>query len=411
MSSSCLATPHVSRAANRTKLTISNGAPQYQQVLTDLATEFRRESPEIEVDFVVAGDSWDPLLQNTLRGSLVGDLPDGTWQSLTYAPLLAKRGIAQPLTTQFGGSSEFEAMGLPKDMVEASMRGGQVFAMPFGTTVPIVYCNMDLLRRGGYSKTNAPGTWDEIAEVGAKVAVLGNPINGGYIAYPSTNAWMFQNLLASFGGQMMTADQREIAFDGPEGLRALEVLWQLGAASNIDMTHPQAINAFSAGSEGFLITSASATKAVSKAAAGSFDFQVGQFPVHGENGRLIGAGHGFMVFTKDPERQKALGQFMKLALSPTGQMILARNTGYMPVNILALKDAKFLEEYLSINPYHRAIVERLSITGDQFSFPSENTVKIVEMIAETMRQVVVHQAKPAQALASMADQTRKLIKT
>jgi len=116
-----------------------------------------------------------------------------------------------------------------------------------------------------------------------------------------------------------------------------------------------------------------------------------------------------MTFAKDPERQKAMWRFMRFAAEPEGQMILASMTGYMPVNVKALNDSEFLKAYLAINPYHRPIVERLAITGDQFSFPTDNTVKIVDMMADVMRQVVRHDTKPDQGLAAMAEQSRKLL--
>ncbi|NTE66238.1 hypothetical protein G6M85_11525, partial [Agrobacterium tumefaciens] len=53
--------------------------------------------------------------------------------------------------------------------------------------------------------------------------------------------------------------------------------------------------------------------------------------------------------------------------------------------------------------------ERLTITGDQFSFPSNNTVKIVQTMADEMHDVVTHRTKPEAALERMATQTRKLL--
>ncbi|AYG61699.1 hypothetical protein [Rhizobium jaguaris] len=127
------------------------------------------------------------------------------------------------------------------------------------------------------------------------------------------------------------------------------------------------------------------------------------------NGRLAGAGHGFFMFTKDAAKQKVLWEFMKFATGQKGQMILAKNSGYMPINILASKDPAFLDAYFRINPYHRGVVERLAITGDQFSFPSDNTVKIVQMMADQMHDVITHRIGADEALARMASQTRKLL--
>lgn len=408
---SAMTVPALSRASDPMKLTIAVSASSYTDMLNQLGQQFTMENPDVSVSFVESAADWDTLLQSTLRGAIVGDLPDGTWQSLTYTTLLAKNTVAQPLDDLSGGVSQLAALGLSQALVEGSSSRGHIYAIPFGTTIPVIYYNMDLLHRAGYSAATPPATWDEIIAIGKKVATIDPKISGGYFEYDATNAWMFQNLVATHGGRMMNPEQSDIAFDGPEGQAALDVLSRFGDTSTVDMTRDQARQAFNAGSMGMLVRSASGTTSVAKAAKGHFELQVGLLPVPSAEGRLVGAGHGFMMFAKDAHKQEALWRFMKFAAGPKGQMILAKNTGYMPVNILALKDPKFLKQYLSINPYHRAIVEQLAITGDQFSFPSANTVKITDMIAAEMRGVVVHQETAKQALATMASTARELLKS
>ncbi|MDX8443208.1 extracellular solute-binding protein [Mesorhizobium australafricanum] len=410
VSAAALAAPAVLRAEEKLTVTISHGAPTYQALIAELSSQFALENPSMAVKFVADGDNWDPLLNSTLRASVVGALPDGTWQSLTYARILANRKIAQPVNQFIGNDiKNLQAMGLSKPMIEATTVGSNVYCLPYGTTIPIVYCNMDLLRKAGYSKPQPPSTWDEIHQIGVKVAAMRGNINGGYIEYSSTNAWIFQNLLASYGGRMMNEAQTAIAFDGGEGLQSLQTLFRFGDIGTTDMTIDQARQAFNAGVTAMHIRSASGTTSVAKATAGSFDLAVAQFPLPGPNGRLVGAGHGFFMFAKDPAKQKVVWEFMKFATSSKGQLILAKNTGYIPTNLMALDDRAFLDQYFKINPFHRSVVERLAITGDQFSFPSDSTVKIVQMMANEMRNVVTHKAKPNEALTRMVAQTRKML--
>ncbi|MCP1835456.1 multiple sugar transport system substrate-binding protein [Bradyrhizobium sp. USDA 4532] len=399
-----------SRAAAR-KLTLKISTPigTYQKMLGELARRFTSANPDIVIEFVAKGENWDPLLQTTLRDGLISDLPDGTWQSLTYAPLLARRGYAQPFDSVAGGSTVFAELGLSSALLEAVSAGGEIHAMPFGTTVPVIYYNMDLLNRVGYTSPSLPSTWEDIIALGVKVAALDRTINGGFVEYDASNAWMFQNLIATFGGRMMKSDLSEIAFDTAEGLRALEVVWRFGEVSTVNMTREQARQAFNAGACGILVRSASGVTSVAKAAHGRFEMKVGRLPVPAAGGQLVGAAHGFMMFTKDWERQKALWAFLRFAAGPEGQMILARHTGYLPVNLMALKDPAFRNQYLAVNPYHAAILDQLAITTDQVSFSSDNAVKITDMMTELIRLVLVHRIQPKAALATMAEQTRKLL--
>ncbi|MBS7705592.1 extracellular solute-binding protein [Chelatococcus asaccharovorans] len=398
-------------AASPIELSISHGAPTYLNMLNALGTAFHADHSGMGAKFIADGDNWDPLLQNTLRESVVGALPDITWQSLTYARILAKRSVAQPLNEFAGDANAVENLGISRALVETTLVDGKIFALPFGTTIPVVYYNMDLLRKAGYQKPTPPTTWDEMIAIGRQVAALGGNINGGYIEYTSTNAWIFQNLLASLGGHMMNAKQTEIAFDGDEGLEAMRILARFGEINNVDMTQEQSRQAFNAGVSGIQIRSASGISSVVKAAAGHFELQIGEFPISSSAGRLVGAGHGFFMFTKNPDRQKASWEFLKFAAQAKGQAILAQFTGYMPINLLTLNDPAFLDQYFKANPYHRAIVKSLAVTGDQFSFPSDNTVKIVEMMADEMRKVVTKREKPEDSLATMATETRKMLQS
>ncbi|WP_413993260.1 extracellular solute-binding protein [Labrys okinawensis] len=410
ISSAVLVTPAVLRAAQKTTVTISHGNPTYQALLSELTTQFGNDNPSMAIKFVADGDNWDPLLNNTIRASIVNSLPDGSWQALTYAGILANRKIAQPLNQFFGNDTKnLEAMGLSKAIIEATTVAGSVYCLPYGTTVPVVYCNMDLLRNAGWSQAQPPSTWDEIHEIGSKVLAKGGNVNGGYLEYSGTNAWMFQNLLTSYGGRMMNDAGTEITFAGSEGLQALRTLERFGEITKTDMTKEQARQAFKAGATAMHVQSASGTTSTAKAAAGRFELAVGQFPVSSPNGRLAGAGHGMFMFTKDPAKQKVVWEFMKFATTQKGQLILANNTGYMPINLLALKDQAFVDAYFKINPHHRSIVERLAITGDQFSFPSDNTVKIADMMADVSHDVVTHRVEPAAGLDRMATETRKLL--
>lgn len=405
-----LAMPAVlARASDKVNLTFSTPITSYGDMLAELSGTFNAQSSTATIAFEGKGDNWDPLLQVTLRDGLVGAMPDGTWQSLTYASLLARRGIVQSANGVMGGPEKLKEIGLSNALIDATVVDGNVYGLPYGTTVPVLYYNMDLLRKAGYAKAEPPVTWDEIHEAGLKVLTLGGNINGGFVEYDATNAWIFQNLLSSFDGRMMNADETEIAFNGPEGLQSLQTLWRFGEINNIDMTREQARQAFNAGASAIHVRSASGTSSVAKAAQGQFELKVGQFPVPSSSGRLVGAGHGFFMFAKDPERQKAAWEFIAFAAGPVGQMVLAKHTGYMPINMLALNDPKFLDQYFAINPYHRSVVERLAITGDQYSFPTDNTVEIVTMMSDEMRKVVTHKESPEAALASMTEQTKKLL--
>jgi multiple sugar transport system substrate-binding protein len=220
---------------------------------------------------------------------------------------------------------------------------------------------------------------------------------------------MFQNILATLGGRMVNADESDIAFDSREGLEALRTMQAFGATSVADMTQNQARQAFDAGTVGLLVRSASGIPAVQTASRGRFDLGIGLFPVPSPQGQLVGAGNGVVLFTRAPERQRAAWQWMRFVMGPEAQATIARLTGYMPVSLIAASDAGYLGDYYRENPLQRALVAKLAITSDWYSFP-DNPVRIFDAMNAHVRRVVVGQASPEQAMAAMADQTRRMMR-
>lgn len=409
MASSALACqPLIAHADSKVNITISHGIPNFPLLLDGLKHRFVEKHPDIRLEFVAGGNNWGPALQATLRDAVVSNLPQAIWQNLTFANILASRDIIAPLNGFFGNAATLEAMGISERIIGSTTIDDHVFGMPYGTGIPVVFCNMDLLRKAGYKKDTPPKDWDDIIDVSAKIASLGSGIHGGFIEYESTNCWIFQNLLASFGGKMMDGDK--IAFDGHEGLQSFKILSRFGAINNVPMSVGQARQAFEAGVTGFQIGTVSRTAAFSKAANGKFELKVAQFPVPAANGELAGGSHGLFMSTKSPEKQKAVWELMKFTLSPEGQLILAQSSGYIPVVLTTQNNPRFREEYLKIHPLLTDVVDCLAITRDQYSFPSGNTEQIFDMMIELCRQVVYHVKAPADALAEMAKKTRELLK-
>lgn len=407
-----LAAPALARAQSgrRTVLTLTHAfAATHTAMVADLAKAFMEKFPSIELRPQLVGDNWEPLLQATLRNGLVGDLPDVSHQSLTFTRIFVRNGFAQPLDDLAGGVAGVERLGVSRAILEPIQ--GKLYSLPFSTTLPVIYYNRTLLKQAGFEGDRLPQTWPEIIEAARKVAALGPRLAGGYIEYSSTNGWMFQNLVASFGGRLVKEDETEVAFDGPVGLAAMRIFQEFGAASKApDLSQNQARQSFNSGAMGLLVRSASGIPSLVAAAKDKFELGIGHFPVPHPDGRLIGAGSGLVMFTKDPEKQRAAWDYIRFAIGPEGQAILPEKTGYMPINRIAVQDPRYLGAYYAANPHHRTLVERLAITSDWYSFPN-NTVKIFDGWIEETRKVILQQQSPEQGLAAMAELTRRLMRT
>lgn len=394
-------------AQERTTLSVSHGFEgPLAAVVQEFESSFERQASATDVEYFAGGDSWDSCLQATLRSAIVGTLPDLSHQSLTYTSQFVARGMAMPLEDIAGGADVMTDLRISEALARSVRHDGKIFGVPLGTTLPVIYYNRDLLGRVGYDADRLPSTWDEIVQLGRAISDLQDGHSGLYMEYSANNAWMFQNLLASFGGRMMSDDESEVQFDSAAGLAAMEVLHTLGSASKHDMTKNQARQSFNEGGLGILIRSASGIPAVERAVGDKFRLGIGSFPVPAPAGHLVGAGHGVVAFTEDEDKYDAALAYLTFLTGEEGQYIMARHTGYMPTSAGLLENDSFRGRYLTMNPHHRELVKILPGASDWYSFP-RNTVKIFDGMTEHLRQVFVRETAPDQALQAMAREVRQ----
>ena len=396
-------------AQETTVLRVSHGFEgHHAELMEALVVRFEQKHPEIDVDLYLGGPNWDNHLQATLRAGIIDDLPDISHQSLTFTRQYVSLGYAQPFTGLFDLATLAGKFGLPEPLLASATFNGEVYGIPFGTTIPLIYYNMDIMRKAGYQKEELPATWPEVIAAAKAMASVGGNTVGGYIEYDASNAWMFQNLLAAHGGTLTNETETEAAFISPAGTAALKVLEDFAPAMNADMTRKQGRQAFNAGSVGLLVRSASGIKTISKAAQGKFEVRVGNFPVPSAKGKVVGATHGVVLFAKAEAQRKAAAKYVEFLVGPEGQSVLAKETGYMPVSSVAVKDREHFGDFYEKNPLQRGLLKMIPITSDWYSFPNE-TLRIFDIMKEQMRRVVTGEAKADAALNDMGAQVSPLM--
>jgi multiple sugar transport system substrate-binding protein len=145
-----------------------------------------------------------------------------------------------------------------------------------------------------------------------------------------------------------------------------------------------------------LVTSSSDTSFFETAARGRFEMRAAPFPVR-SGGSLPAGGNGAMIHASDPSRQKLAFDFIDFASSAEAQALLAERTGYLPGNAQALADTGLRRFYAS-HPNLSVAAEQMPLAGRWFAFPGENSSKIVTVIEDEMRDVLLLKKEPADAL-------------
>ncbi len=387
-------------------------AQPFRTIHESIAAEFMKHHPGIRVEFRTAYANYDDAIQQVLRGAITGDLPDVTYQGLNRQRVLVDRGLAVPLTPFIEKEQNWEARGYSGALMRVGTIGGKVYGMAFAISTPVAYYNLDLVRKAGGDPQKLPRTWDEIIALAAKIKALGPDHGGLYYHWDVSGNWMWQSLISSQGGQMLTADEKKVAFGGSEGKAAIGLLDRFVREAGMpNVPSNAALQQFAAGKLGMLFTTTAYLAQVQKLSKGRFEIRTGRFPLPAGDarGRLPAGGNTGMILAKDAAKQRAAWEYLKFASGPYGSTVMVKATGYMPPNGTAANDPAYLKGFYDENPNHRPAVEQLPVITEWFAYPGENGLKITDIIRNHLETVVSGQAQPDAVLARMVAEVQALL--
>lgn len=395
--------------AETTELSIAFSS-RFKAAYERVAVEIEKQIPGVRIQLRVGSVDDDELVQQSLREALMNDRPDMMFMSNNRVRLLAERGLAQPIDAFIAGDADWK-QNFEGPIDATGKIAGRTYALPLGFSAPVVMYNLDLVRKAGGDPAALPKSWDDIIALGKRISAAEPGTIGAYFEHDNSGNWTFMTLIDSLGGRMMNDDETAVAFGGPEGLRALEILRAFGEAgqAKVDMTSAQAKQAFSAGQIGILITTSSVLANFEKAAAGRFEPRLEYFPISVEGGGVAASGPTVMMFTEDPAKQALAWRVMKAAVSPEVQTVLATVTSYLPVNAQVLTDHRYLGERFSTNENAKRAAGLLRIMKPWYTFPEPNAVRITELIRDRLQAVATLKQTPEAALAEMVQTTTSLL--
>ncbi|MBB3769445.1 multiple sugar transport system substrate-binding protein [Angulomicrobium tetraedrale] len=399
----------VGAKAGDVTLTVATAVPHHRQMYDETTQLLRKTLPNIEVTYLPAAANYDDLAQYALRSALTGTQPDVMYQAYGRVRIMAERELAVPLDALLAAEPDFAALGYDRNSLDACRYKSQLYGIPFSTSTPIVYFNADLVRRAGGDPDHLPADWAGIVALGRKISALDSKLQGLALDYKGDGNWGFLAVLNSLGGTPMNTDETKLLFDGPETLRALQIIHDFGAAGQVDMTRGQWRQSFASGTLGILITTSSVLTEQQKQIAGRFETRTAPIPLEGAKGRVPVGGACAMIFTTDPARQRAAWDYVKFMTGPEAQTIVVRFTGYMPNNVKAIEDPALLGNYYRDNPLQMTAVKQLPVTTGWYAFPGDNGPRISKEIEDILVEVSTLKRDPQEAQKAMMERVTPLL--
>ena len=196
-----------------------------QAILEGLAKEFHTQHPNVTINVSPGAAVTDDLLQKLSAGFAGNTYPDISYAYGSWASELGGSGRALDITDKVKDPAvKWDELPAP----------GRATATPQGRTIgfPAIVDNLTLLYnktvfdKAGVTYPTNDWTWDQFREAAKK---LTNPATKTYGAAYSVSGsedttWHLWPLLWQNGGDVLTSDQKKVAFNSPAGVASLQFL-------------------------------------------------------------------------------------------------------------------------------------------------------------------------------------------
>ena len=399
-------------AAAQTEIVVHYGIPDlFKEVHEQIAREFMAKRPDIRVRFLAPAQSYEQAAEQVLRAAVTNQLPDVSYQGLNRQRIFVDRDLAVDLGALIAREKDWDRAGYDGSLLTLGQVKGRQYGMGFSLSTPIVYYNADLVRKAGGDPDKFPTTWEGIFELARKIDRPADKISGYHFDWDITGNWMWQALVFSHGGTMLSPDEKTVAFDGSAGQKAIAMLGRMvkdGTMRNVSQA--TALQDFVAGRLGIWSHSTSRLGGVTKQVGKTFDLRTARFPVYaGRDSRLPAGGNVAMIFARDAARQRAAWDYVKFATGPAGATMMVKATGYFPANALPAKDPALLGDFYKQNPNHQTAIGQLPMLTAWYAFPGAHGLKITDVIKDHLQTVVAQTAPPEGALRAMAADVKALL--
>lgn len=323
--------------AERTQLVLWHSmAAQLGEEVRLLAYEFNQSQSKYVVKPVYKGNYVETL--TSFAAAFRAKQPPAMVQIFEVGTELmcSPQGVVKPLDELM----QEQGIDLPKDDLMQSVREfytreGQLMALPFNLSVPILYYNSDVLAKLGYDSTNFPHTWDEMEGLARKVKKAG--FDCTYTsAYPG---WiLFESFLALHGLPLTQSDPLKAVFETPQLTRHFTRLkrWHSEHYLRYAGREDDATILFTSGLCPLFSQSSGAYNSL--ASLVPFSLGVANLPLDTEistvrHANVTGGAALWAVSGQTAENYQGIAQFFSFIAQPKIQQRWHEHTGYLPIGL------------------------------------------------------------------------------
>ena len=281
--------------------------------------------------------------------------------------------------------------------------GNKLLSFPFTKSLAVMYTNLDVLKANGVSA--APTTWadwEKAVQATTKKDAGGKTTQYGYAG--TTDASYFNAMVLSRGGQIMSADNKTVAWAGKEGLETLQMLDRLykgGYAytpTNFDWQNDFGTKL------AFVFQSTSSRPFIAAAMKTPVNWSVGLPP----GGKTVMFGANVAVFKSTPQKQLASWLFIKWFSQQDNTADWATKSYYMPVTKSAANNEALKAYWTSKDPQGKQAYDVIGSSIPEPNVRGQQDIRII--ISDMITAVTTGKATPEAAIKDGETKANQILK-
>jgi multiple sugar transport system substrate-binding protein len=384
---------------------VSGQQAQNGAVLQSIFDRYNTTATDGKVTLEINNQTDTEIGQKVLADARAGTLPDALRVTNATVRIFVDSGLAQPLDSCLDSDTALKQQ-LDPALYTAGSSNGHLFMMPWYTTAPALFYNASAFTEAGLDPNTPPQTFSQIRTAAAALTDPGKHRYG--VSLQFGNSYNFEGALRSGGGQMMTDDGRP-AFNSPAGIAVFDFWRQLveqGVMTDYPNFFTDVADAFTNGQLAMYLGSASSFGGLSKKAG--FPVRMAPMPIPDGGTRSAPLStNGFVMLTKDPQRQQATCAALKQLVTPETVTETVKATATVPLNQAAAQSEDYLAGFLRENIDLQKVNSQPSFSW--YALPGKGNSEFQADYLDAQTLALSGRRSPQEALDDLAAQTQALL--
>lgn len=373
-----------------------------------LIDEFEEQHPDIIISLHPC-TSYNQVLFDVLHRAKEGQPAGVAVVEISELLTLQDGGAIIPLrpliTRGRGSEKQFLGRFVPGFLANSYGDGGEIYGLPFNRSTPIIYYNLDLLKKAGIPMGKLPTSWDELA---ALLQFYRNRTGQPPLGLAGTwFEWIFESFVYQNGGSLANEDNTRVNFNSPPVVQTLEFWQQLRQKGLMARVRDwrATMNSFVQLQRYPVIYYSSAGLPTVQRQA-RFNWTATVMPKNTAFGAGVGATNIFLSSHLSPRQQEAGWKFINFLLSDDIQARIALNSGYFPVVNSAFSDPRVKGLYDS-HPAYKNGQRQLGFARAKIM--TRNFKEVRKILQNAINETLDHDVPAKVSLARAQRQAEQLL--